>query len=166
MNYLVQLVSNFPPDLATGLLAIMPVGELRLALPVGIEVFGLRPAQAFFVSLVGNAIPALVVVFGLDWGRDWADQHWRWAHRIIMRVEKRTDRVTRGKYEKYGLVALFLLTAIPLPLTGVWTASVAAVIFNINPKRSLPAILGGMVVAGIIVLSLTLGAEGVIGNMK
>ncbi len=166
MNNLINFIAQFPPDLATGLLAMIPVGELRLALPVGIEVFGLRPLQSFFVSCLGNAIPALMIVYGLDWGRNWADRHWRWAHRIITRVEKRTDRVTRGKYEKYGLVALFLLTAVPFPLTGVWTASVASVVFNIDPKKSLPAILGGMVVAGIIVLSLTLGAEGVIGSMK
>jgi len=165
MSWLIEIVSKLPADVATGLLAILPVGELRLAIPVGIEVFGLRPLQAFFVSLIGNAVPALVLVFGLDWITRWANEHWAWAHKIIMMVYSRTERVTRGKYEKYGLAALFILTAIPFPLTGVWSASVASVIFKINPKHALPAILGGMITAGIIVLALTIGTEGVVRSL-
>jgi uncharacterized membrane protein len=144
------------------LTAMTPVGELRAAIPVGIEVFGMSPLHTYVISVLGNAVPVLVLVFGLGAITRWCDKNVKWCHRILLKVFARTERVFRGRYERYGAVALFLFTMIPLPVTGVWTASVAAVIFKIRPKVAVPAILLGMLTAGIIVTFVTLGAEGAI----
>lgn len=166
MKIIIDWLIHFPPEIATALLATLPVGELRASIPIGIEVFGLRPLAALIASLLGNAVPALLVIFGIEALTAWADRNFKWFHRQLTRFYRRTERVSRGKYEKYGAVALFLLTAIPLPLTGVWTASLAAVIFRIPHRHAFPAILLGMLVAGLIVSALTLGAEGVIRNLN
>ncbi len=160
IGFLLQL----PPEIATAILAAMPIGELRLSIPVGIEVFGLRPLASFIVSLMGNAVPALIIIFGLEAIRQWADNNFKWFHRRLQWFYARTKKVSQERYEKYGFVALFLLTAIPLPFTGVWTASAAAVIFRIPHKKAFPAIFAGMAVAGIIVSALTLGTEGMLRN--
>ncbi len=151
-----------PPEITTALVAMTPIGELRAAIPLGIEVFGLSPLHAFIVSVVGNAVPVLILIFGLEAITSWCDRHVKWCHRILTRVFVRTERVFRGKYERYGVAALFIFTMIPLPVTGVWTASVAAVLFRIRPRVAIPAILLGMLVAGIIVTFITLGAEGIV----
>jgi uncharacterized membrane protein len=71
-------------------------------------------------------------------------------------VFARTRRKGRliSRYEAIGLV---LLVAIPLPATGAWTGAVAAVLFGIPAKRAFPLIAGGVLVAGVIVLLVSLG---------
>ena len=147
-------------EIITALLAMTPFGELRAAIPVGIEIFNMTPLHAFIVSIIGNAVPVFVLVFGLRAITRWCDKNVKWCHRILTKVFARTERIFRGKYERYGAVALFLFTMIPFPVTGVWTASVAAVLFKIRPRIAVPAILLGMFVAGIIVSFVTLGAGG------
>ena len=53
--------------------------------------------------------------------------------------------------------ALVVLVAIPLPLTGAWTASLAAYIFGIPYKKAIPLIFLGLVIAGVIVTLVTVG---------
>lgn len=165
MTWLLNILINFPPEIATGLLAMLPVGELRAAIPVGVEVFGLKALHVFIIALIGNSIPAFGIIFGLEALTRWCDRNFEWGHRLLTRVFARTERVFHGKYERYGAAALFIFTAVPLPFTGVWTASIAAVLFRIEYKYAIPAILGGMVIAGIIVISLTLGAGGLIRSL-
>jgi len=165
MNQVIQWLANFPPEIATLLLAMLPIGELRASIPVGIEVFKLQPLVSFIVSIIGNAIPMFVIVYGIKALTRWAERNWKWFDRQLERFYARTERVTRERYQKYGAVALFLLTAIPLPLTGVWTASLATVIFRVPHRKAFIAILLGMVVAGIIVVAITLGTGGIIKSI-
>jgi len=165
MSMIIEWFTNFPPEVATALISMTPVGELRAGIPIGIEVFDLRPIHAFIVALIGNAVPALLIIFGLEAITRWCDKNVKWCHRILTRVFVRTEKKLRGKYARYGAVALFIFTAIPFPMTGVWTASIAAVLFRINYRYSLPAILLGMLVAGIIVMFVTLGAGGLLRSI-
>ncbi len=165
MSYIIEWLTNFPPEVATLLLAMLPIGELRASIPLGIEFFDLRPLVAFIVSIIGNTIPMFIVVYGVEALAKWADQNWKWFHHCLEHFYERTERVTRVRYQKYGVVALFLLTAIPLPLTGVWTASLATVIFRVPHRKAFPAIILGMIVAGIIVTAITLGSESVIKSL-
>ncbi|MCF7887339.1 MAG: small multi-drug export protein, partial [Candidatus Omnitrophica bacterium] len=71
------------------------------------------------------------------------------------RVEKRSDVV-----KKWGFWGLVLLVAIPLPVTGAWTGTVAANLFELKIKKSFFAILIGVLIAGLIV---SLVVKGVIG---
>jgi len=162
MSYIIDFLASFPPEIATLLLAMLPIGELRASIPVGIEVFDLRPTVAFVVSIIGNTIPMFLVIYGFRTLTKWAEQNWKWFDHLLERFYARSERVTRDNYQKYGAVALFLLTAIPFPLTGVWTASLAAVVFRVPHRKAFLAIFSGMVVAGIIVTALTLGTEGLI----
>ncbi|MFH1142444.1 MAG: small multi-drug export protein [Candidatus Uhrbacteria bacterium] len=159
MSMIIDWFINFPPDVATALISMTPFGELRAGIPIGIEVFDLRPLHALIVALIGNAIPALLVIFGLEAITQWCHRNVSWGERILQKIFERTEKKFQGKYAKYGAVALFVFTAIPFPLTGVWTASIAAVLFRINYRYSLPAILLGMLVAGIIVTFATLGTK-------
>jgi len=62
--------------------------------------------------------------------------------------------------ERYGPWGLALFVAVPLPVTGAWTGAAAAYVFGIPFRRSLPAIVAGVLLAGIVV---TLAVRGVIG---
>ena len=59
------------------------------------------------------------------------------------------------KVMKFGAIGLALFVAIPLPITGAWTGSVAAILFDIKPRYAFPAIILGVTIAGIIVTCIT-----------
>ncbi|MEK9131062.1 MAG: small multi-drug export protein [Patescibacteria group bacterium] len=139
------------------LLSAVPIGELRVALPLALEGYGFSIPRALVDVYLGNALPVLPLLFGLNALTIWSDKHWPFFHRLLDRFFLRTRRRLQGDYQIYGAMALFLFVAIPLPLTGVWTASVAAVLFGIRPRPAATAILGGMVLAGLIVLLVTKG---------
>ena len=56
---------------------------------------------------------------------------------------------------KYGFTAVMLIVAIPLPLTGAWTGSLAVYVLRVRLRTGIVAIAAGVVVAGIIVTILT-----------
>ncbi len=66
---------------------------------------------------------------------------------------------TRDKYshrmKKYGQLALVAFVAVPLPLTGAWTASLVAFLFGIPFKKSFASISLGVITAGLIVTFIT-----------
>lgn len=133
-----------------------PLGELRLALPVALEVYHLPSLQAFFISVAGNLLAAMLVFSA-------ADPTVRFLRRIRIcrevcdRVLERTRRKFSGSYATYGAVALAIFVAIPLPMTGGWTGALAAYLFGFSFRRTLALLAVGIAAAGVIVLLADLG---------
>ena len=50
-----------------------------------------------------------------------------------------------------------IFVAIPLPGTGAWSGALVAAMLDMQLKRAFPAIAAGVLIAGIIVTSLTYG---------
>lgn len=136
------------------LIAASPIAELRAAIPLAILTFDFPWYHALLLSIIGNLLPVPFILLFLDS-----------ATRILSRVPlfkkwldwlfERTRR--RGKIiERYKRIGLVLFVAIPLPVTGAWTGSLAAVIFGISFKHALISIFVGVIIAGIIVTCLTL----------
>jgi uncharacterized membrane protein len=155
MNELVRNLLNFINiELTVLITSMLPIIELRGAIPVGISL-GLSPIHAFIVSLIGSSIPIPIILFTI---------------RPIFNY-LRTKEIFRGlidtitarsldkghKVQKYGAVGLLIFTAIPAPGTGVWTGSLIAVLLDIRLKWAFPAIFIGNVIAGLIVMSASYG---------
>ena len=68
-----------------------------------------------------------------------------------------THRKHSAKFDRWGSLALMLFVAIPLPITGGWTGALLAYLFGIKLRFAIPNILIGLLVAGILVTSITLG---------
>ena len=164
---MINLLTTIPSWLATVLVAMMPVLEIRGALPIALEVFHLSFWQAYLFGVVGNMLSAIVLVFLLKFVAEFISRHssmgarffhWWFSHtkaRFSSFAKASVDK--QKSYDLYGALALFLFVAIPLPVTGVWTASVATVLFGIRPRAALPAMLAGVCVSGLIV-GLVVGA--------
>lgn len=145
-------ISGLPPEAAVLLLAAMPVSELRGALPLAVLTFKMPLPYAFFLAVLGNLIPVLFLLWLLKPleermrrfgpGRALFDSLYR-------RARGRADLV-----EKYEALGLFLFVAIPLPMTGAWTGTLAAIALGIPPRAALPAILLGVLTAGVVVSTL------------
>ena len=130
-----------------------PFAELRGGLPLAIS-YGISPAAAFFLAIAGNLLPVLPILLGLGWGERLL-RRWSLLERPLDWVFARTRRKGR-LIERYGAIGLVLLVAIPLPVTGAWTGAIAAFLFGIPPKRAFPLIIVGVLIAGVVVLALTL----------
>jgi len=132
---------------------MLPITELRGAIPLAITQFSLPLLPVLLISILGNLIPAFILLWGLEKLVDWIDRRSEIGHNILKCVFRHTRRRTRI-VERYGWIGLMLFVALPLPGSGVWTGSIGAFLLGINKKIAFGAIFAGVLIAGIVV-SLT-----------
>ena len=135
---------------------LIPVSELRGGIPLGVLVFGLDPLLVFFVAIIANAALFFPIFFGLRLFYDKFLSRFQLFNRYLENVRKRG----KPKVDKYGFWGLTLLVGIPLPVTGVYTATFLGWLLDMDWKKAFPAIGLGVVIAGTIVLLVTLGVIG------
>jgi len=135
------------------LATVSPISELRVGIPLGISL-GLDPLFTFFIAIIANALIFFPVFFGLRLFYD----------KLLFRIplfNKYLDNLRkRGKpkVEKYGFWGLTLFVAIPLPITGAYTGTILAWLLGMDWRKAFPAVGLGVIVAGVVVLLITLGA--------
>ncbi len=152
-------VASMPHELAVFLLSMIPVTELRAAIPIGIEVYRLPWWEVGCIAIIGNIIPAFFILWIIPKIYDWLLKQPIIGNLLIRRIEK--VRVSFGeKYSKYGAIALIIFIGIPLPMTGAWTGSLVAFLFNIPFKKSIFYIFLGVCIAATVVIPITLFAGG------
>ena len=139
---------------ATFFISMVPVIELRGAIPVGIAA-GLSPAAAYIVSVLGNLVPVPFILLLIRRVFDWL-RHTRHIGSIIVKLEKRAHLKGR-MVQKYRVPGLILLVGIPLPGTGAWTGALVAALLDIRLRSAIPAIFVGLLVAGALTLGVTMG---------
>lgn len=140
-----------PPELSVFIMSMIPISELRGAIPLGIGL-GMNPLKAAIISVVGNSliVPILLSIITPLFSRFKKLDNLRG---FIARYEDRAAKKI-GNYRKYRLLGLYLLVAIPLPMTGAYTGCVAAVITKISFKLACITITLGVITAGIIIYVL------------
>jgi uncharacterized membrane protein len=153
---LIAMFSGLPPELATMLIAAIPLVESRLSIPVAIGLLGLSPLQALFWSCLGNALPVVLVYALLPLVLREAPRFPR-IHRLVERYFHRLRHEHERTANRWGSLALFVFVVVPSPGTGVWSATVLALLLRIHPRYALPAILGGMVVASVALALIVTG---------
>jgi len=150
-------VYNISPALATLLLSMLPVFELRVAIPFAIANFSIPLWQIFIYSIIGSFIPAIFILYFLGPISNYL-RKWSLGDRFFTWLFARTRAKFKQKYITWGKLALAFFVAIPLPGTGVWTGSLVAWLFNFNKQEALIYIALGSVLAGLIVVLISVGA--------
>lgn len=141
---------------ATVILATLPILELRGALPVAI-LAGMPLWKAYPLAVFGNMIPIPFIIWFLEPATDFL-RRWRVGDRFVEWLFARTRRKGE-KIQKYEALGLVMFVAIPLPVTGAWTGSVAGHVFGLEKTRSLLACFAGVCIAGLIMSTLALVAR-------
>jgi len=165
LNQLVLFLAGVPAEVATVILAMVPVGELRGALPVALLVYDMPVAKAVFLSLFGNLIPVYFLLVFFERVAKWAERHSPLLNRLLQGLYERTRNKLGGKVAKYGPWALALFVGIPLPVTGAWTGALAAFVFGLPRKQAFLAIAVGLVLSAAIVTVLTLGTSVTVNSL-
>ena len=145
--------------LLTFLVAMVPVVELRGAIPFGV-VRGLNIWTAIIASVLGNLVPVPFIILFIRRIFAWMRAHMPKLDGLVTRMEKKAEK-NRAAVEKYAFWGLAILVAIPLPGTGAWTGALVAAMMEMRLKRAFPAIVIGVVIAGVIVSVVTYGAQAI-----
>ena len=148
MSLIEQILSVFG-------LAMIPVFELRGAIPVGVAA-GLPFWTVFLTAFLGNLLPVPFLILFTRRVFEWLRTKSALLERFVSRLERKAA-TKEDLLKKYELLGLCILVAIPLPCTGAWTGSLVAAVFDIRLKHAFPAIALGVLIAGIIVSVVTYG---------
>jgi uncharacterized membrane protein len=151
---------RFVDWLVTVGLSAAPVSELRGGLPFALA-HGAHPVAAYFVAVSVNCLVVPFILVGLAKGERIL-RRFSASERALDWVFARTQRKASW-VRRLGPAALILLVAIPAPGTGAWTGATAAFLFGVVPRRALPPIAVGVMMAGILVLLASLGLFSLVG---
>ncbi len=134
------------------LLSMTPFGELRASIPVGIAIYKMDPASVFFISVLGNIVAVLLVLMFLGFISTYLSRKSYLFNRFFAWLFTRTKDKHYAIIEKYGIYALAIFVAIPLPFTGGWTGVLIAFVFGIPFWQAFLSIGVGILIAGLLVL--------------
>lgn len=143
--------------ITTFIIAIAPIVELRGALPYGI-LNGLEIWQAYLLSVLGNLLPIPFLIVFTRKVFEWLRTKSKGLNRMVVKLETKAEN-KKGVVEKFEFWGLVVLVAIPLPGTGAWTGALVAAMMDMRLKRAMPAIILGVLIAGVIVSILTVGID-------
>lgn len=142
-------------EAAVFIISMVPVVELRLAIPWGAAI-GLSWFECLFLSVAGNSIivPFAILLIRPIFGflRKLSPFFNKMVDWMEERAMKKSDTV-----RKYSILGLMLLVAVPLPGTGAWTGCIIATLLDMRMKYALPSIVLGVLIAGILVTGATYG---------
>lgn len=155
-DLIINLFSGFPKELATFLIAFIPVTELRASIPLAVKVYKLTPFVSWFYSVAGTFFVMVLIVFLLDPIAKILSRYIALFEKFFTWLFEHTRKRADAKMQKYGSWAIFILAATPIPLLGGLTGALAAFVFDVPKKKSLPLLLTGTMLSGAIVLFVTL----------
>lgn len=138
--------------------AALPVSEVRGAIPLAIGMYGYAPWQAFLLSVLGNLLPVIPLLLFLGPVSDYL-RRFSWGDRFFSWLFARTRRKYILDHENFGLTALAIFVAIPLPMTGAWTGCAIAFLLGFRFWPAFAAISSGVMLAGIIVTAAVVGVQ-------
>lgn len=140
------------------LISMIPLIELRGAIPVAVAM-DLPKVSSFIISIIANMIPVPFIYFFarkvLEWGKDkkLIGKFFSWC---LYKGEKGGKKL-ETKAGKGLYWALFLFVGIPLPGTGAWTGTLAASILKLDFKKTVIAVISGVLLAGLIMMAISFG---------
>ena len=149
-------------------ISMIPLIELRGAVPVGLSGLweeALPIIPLYITCILGNMLPVPIIFFFarkvLVWGSDK-----KFIGKFFKFCLEKGEKGGKKLQEKAGrglYWALFLFVGIPLPGTGAWTGTLAASLLDMDFKKSVVAVMAGVVLAGII---MGLASAGVFGALS
>lgn len=152
--FAIKLSHILSRETAVFLLSMSPILELRGGL-LAASVLKVPYLKAVILCIAGNIVPIPFLLLFLNHIMDKMEKY-RLTRPIALRLRRKAEK-NRDKIEKYGFFGLTLFVGIPLPGTGAWTGALVAALFHMKLKRSVPAILLGLLLATVIMSLVSYG---------
>ena len=141
------------------IVSMVPLFELRYTMVTLVPALGVNYVIALIIGIIGNMVPVpIIYLFArkvLEWGKDKKviGNFFTWCLNIGERGGKKLEeKAGKGLYW-----ALFLFVGIPIPGTGAWTGTLAASMLKLDFKKTVFAVMAGVVFAGLIMMAISFG---------
>lgn len=135
------------------ILSMIPITELRGAIPIGIAL-GLNPIGVYIASVAGSTLVSIPLILTfrhiIHFLRDI-----KMCEGLVRKVDRKIASGMK-KLKNISILGIILFVGVPLPTTGTWTASAIASILKMRIKDAFLGVLLGNMMAGIIVSALSL----------
>ena len=139
-------------------ISMLPIIELCGAVSIGVGL-GLPAVWTLVIAIIGNMIPVpFIYKFArrfLEWGKD--KKYTRKFCRLCLKKGEKAGKKLEKTTGDSLYFALFLFVGIPVPGTGAWTGTLAASLLDLDYKKTIRAVMGGVLLAGAIMLTVSLG---------
>ncbi|MBU3189403.1 small multi-drug export protein [Clostridium bowmanii] len=136
------------------LLSAVPLSEMKVAIPLGINVFNINPITVFLLSFFGSLLPVPFVLIFFNKIFDFLGKY-KFFSGFYNLINRKISK-NKAKFEKFEEIALITFIAIPLPTTGVWTGTAIAAFLKLDFKRSVMCAVVGSFLCGLIVTALSI----------
>lgn len=156
-NWFVENLSgSLSGEVIVFLVSLLPILELRGGIIAGFAM-GMDWLPTFLIAYIGNLLPIPFILLFI-----------RFIFKVLKKTplrgvvewcEKKADAKS-DNIRKYAYWGVYLFVAIPLPGTGAWMGALISALLNMDPKKTFPVIMIGVLTAGIIVSVLSFGILG------
>ncbi len=149
------LRDGLPHELAVFVISALPIFEIRGGIIAGLVLFKMPLRDVLLFGFLGNIASVTPLLLFLEpmtrwlYGNKLADRLFHW---LFERARRKADQVNR-----WGPLGLVFFTAIPLPVSGAWTATLISIVLGVRRWRAIASIYAGIVIAGVVVSAATLG---------
>lgn len=138
-------------------LAMVPVSELRGAIPLGLA-YDIPWYECYILCCIANFIPVPFILLLIKKVIKWmAESKVEFFKKVSLWIQNKADK-NKDKVNRYGVFGLILFVAIPLPMTGAWTGALVAAVTNMKFGRAVICCITGILIAGTIVTLISTGA--------
>lgn len=157
LNYL----SGLPKEVVVIILSVLPISEVRGAIPVAITIYKFSVLKSFVVAVIGNSLFVVPFLWFLNNLNEyfmrlkWYNKFFTWWSNRVMAKSKSIEEL-----EFWGL-AIFV--GIPLPMTGAWSGCLAGFLLRMKLPRAAMACFVGIIIAATVVTLTTVGIRGAVG---
>ena len=162
-EWLINAVIGLPVEWRVFFLSMLPVTELRVAIPLGIA-WGMHPATNYLYAVAGNIFPVLPILLFLDPAICLLSKN-PTLKKLIDRILESAER-KKIQYERYEIFGLTIFVSIPAPGTGAWTGTLLAYLLRVNRLKAFLAISLGVLIVGAVMTAVSLGVFSLSGNHK
>ena len=154
IHWFTENLSFMPKELIIFIISMVPILELRGGL-IAAALLKISMFKAIGVCILGNIIPITFILLFITPIFEWMKKT-KLFRPLVEKIENKSMSKS-AKIQKYELLGLLLFVGIPLPGTGAWTGALIASLLGIKIKKAVPAILVGLVLATIIMCTLSYG---------
>jgi uncharacterized membrane protein len=145
------------PELIVFFTAMIPFIELKLSIPLGLEL-GLSSTTTFLFSMAGAIIPPTIILAIIGPLSTWGRKRSKFLNKFFKNLFRKTRKDHSKKFNRYGSLFIIALIAIPIPGSGSATGAIVAFIFGVDYWKSVSMVCAGVACSAIL---LTAGFESV-----
>jgi uncharacterized membrane protein len=152
VNTMLGLLHGVNSNIAIFIISMIPILELRGGM-IAAAVLKVPVVRAVIICMIGNILPIPFILLFITRIFDWLK-----GTKLFKPMVQKLEAKAMGKSDsikKREFIGLLLFVGIPLPGTGAWTGSLIAALLGVKLKKSIPAILCGIVLATVIMCIVT-----------